>query len=219
MAELKRKVTLKRKTPIEDKKPIKKNKFLLPILVVLLLVILIGGYFLLPTTEIAETTPENGITAQSPDSVVPETEPVSDSVMAEPNKTTEEPANEIVTNKPAEPIKEKSKLPYQPNVAYKVYQFPFGAANYSQPNPELDKLVKNLSSSNPSVKIKIFAYTDRVGSPTFNQALSEKRAKAIYDFLVSKGIDKSRLSYQGKGISANYANDAENRRAEFVLAE
>ncbi|KAA6327440.1 Outer membrane protein A [termite gut metagenome] len=69
------------------------------------------------------------------------------------------------------------------------------------------------------MKIKIVAYTDQVGSPAFNQALSEKRAKAIYDFLVSKGIEKSRLSYQGKGISTNYANDAENRRAEFVLAE
>ncbi|KAA6327439.1 hypothetical protein EZS27_023577 [termite gut metagenome] len=76
-----------------------------------------------PTTEIPEITPGNGITAQPPDSVVPTTK---------------------VNDTPVEPA-EKSKLPYQPNVAYKVYQFPFGAANYSQPNPELDKLLKDLS--------------------------------------------------------------------------
>jgi outer membrane protein OmpA-like peptidoglycan-associated protein len=212
MAELKRKITLKQKTPIENKKPIKKNKFLLPILVILLLAILIGGYCLLrdtpttetrvvdnenPTTEIPKITSENGITAQPPDSVVPTTK---------------------VNDTPIEPA-EKSELPYQPNVTYKVYQFSFGAANYSQANPELDKLVKVLSGNNPSVKIKIFAYTGQIGSSAFNQVLSEKRAKAIYDFLVSKGIEKSRLSYQGKGISTKYANDAENRRAEFVLAE
>ncbi|MDR1672545.1 MAG: OmpA family protein, partial [Bacteroidales bacterium] len=94
--------------------------------------------------------------------------------------------------------------------------FPFGDGSYSQPNPELDKLAEVLTN-HPEVKIQIFAYTDKVGSAAYNQALSVKRAKAIYDYLLSKGIDKGRLSYQGKGISTQYDSDAENRRAEFIL--
>jgi outer membrane protein OmpA-like peptidoglycan-associated protein len=72
-------------------------------------------------------------------------------------------------------------------------------------------------TENKDVKIQIYAYTDKVSSVAFNQALSDRRAKAIYDFLVSKGIDKSRLAYQGKGIATKYGSNAENRRAEFVL--
>ncbi|MFA7081508.1 MAG: OmpA family protein [Bacteroidales bacterium] len=115
------------------------------------------------------------------------------------------------TNKSAE-------LPYEKNVLYLVYQFPFGSADYSQPNLELDKLVE-VMKQNPNVKISIDAYTDNVGSPEFNQILSEKRAKAINDFIISKGIDSSRISHHGKGISTKYDSSSENRRVEFTISD
>jgi outer membrane protein OmpA-like peptidoglycan-associated protein len=111
-----------------------------------------------------------------------------------------------------------ANIPYKRNESYSVYQFPFGVFDYSQPNPELDKLVKVLKQ-NPAMKISISAYTDNVGDPVYNQALSELRAKAINDYLVRNGIEINRLSYSGKGISSKYLTKAENRRAEFVLSE
>jgi outer membrane protein OmpA-like peptidoglycan-associated protein len=152
-----------------------------------------------------------------------------DSSSTDQEKTEEiTPQQQIASETPAQPagqvadtLKPETKpatppIPYKQGEAYKVYLFPFGDGTYSQSNPELDQLVDVLTK-NPDVKIQINAYTDKVGSVAYNQALSTKRAKAIYDYLLSKGIDKSRLSYQGKGISTQYGSDAENRRAEFIL--
>lgn len=111
-----------------------------------------------------------------------------------------------------------ANIPYQKNESYPVYQFPFGDFNYSQANPELDKLAEVLRI-NPGMKISISAYTDNIGDADFNMALSELRAKSIRDYLVNKGIDTGRMKYRGKGISTKYATKAENRRAEFVLSE
>jgi len=109
-------------------------------------------------------------------------------------------------------------VPYQKNESYPVYQFPFGDFNYSEANPELDKLAIVLRQ-NPGMKISISAYTDNTGDADFNMALSELRAKSIRDYLANKGIDTGRMKFRGKGISTKYATKAENRRAEFVLSE
>jgi len=111
---------------------------------------------------------------------------------------------------------DNGQVPYKKGEFYKVYEFPFGDAAYTRANPELDKLVK-VMNDNPSVSIIINAYTDKVGTAEYNLALSENRARAIYDYMVRKGIDKSRLSYSGKGISTKYKTNSENRRAEFIL--
>lgn len=72
-------------------------------------------------------------------------------------------------------------------------------------------------------KLRIGGHTDSTGGSSFNQQLSEKRAKACYDYLVSQGISASRMSYAGYGetrpIADNrYADGREkNRRVEFDL--
>ena len=111
-----------------------------------------------------------------------------------------------------------ANIPYKKNESYKLYQFPFGDFNYSQADPDLDKLAEVLKQ-NPSMKISISAYTDDIGDPDFNKNLSERRAKSIRDYLMTKGIDAGRIKYQGKGISTTYGTKAENRRAEFVMSE
>ena len=45
----------------------------------------------------------------------------------------------------------------------------------------------------PALKVQVAGHTDSRGDASYNQALSERRAKAVYDFLVSSGIDKARL--------------------------
>ncbi|MCB0619614.1 MAG: OmpA family protein, partial [Saprospiraceae bacterium] len=67
-------------------------------------------------------------------------------------------------------------------------------------------------------KLRIGGHTDSVGSSRTNLELSEQRAKACYDYLVSKGIDPARMSYIGYGETKPIANNkykegrAQNRR-------
>ncbi len=89
-------------------------------------------------------------------------------------------------------------------------------------NLELDRLVK-LMNEYPNMIIEIGGHTDNVGSKSYNKTLSTKRAKAVYQYLINKGIDKSRLSYKGYGETKPLeSNDTEegrkvNRRVEFKI--
>ena len=87
---------------------------------------------------------------------------------------------------------------------------------------ELERLYKLLIDV-PTLKIEISGHTDNVGSAKMNQGLSERRAKAVVDFLVKKGIEASRLTYKGYGFEQPMAtNDTDegrqlNRRTEFKI--
>jgi outer membrane protein OmpA-like peptidoglycan-associated protein/tetratricopeptide (TPR) repeat protein len=91
-------------------------------------------------------------------------------------------------------------------------------------NAELEKL-KNFLLSNKDVNIEFGGHTDNTGDKKYNQTLSEKRAKAVYDQLVKEGIPAARLSYKGYGDSKPVApNDtpegkARNRRTEFTITK
>ena len=87
---------------------------------------------------------------------------------------------------------------------------------------ELNKLIAFLKS-NPASKIEISGHTDNTGDKKANQTLSENRAKAVYDYLITQSIATTRLSYKGYGDSKPIvSNDtsegkAQNRRTEFVI--
>lgn len=63
---------------------------------------------------------------------------------------------------------------------------------------ELDGLI-NLLNLNPNVTIELSAHTDRKGSDEYNVKLSQRRADAVVDYLVTAGITKDRLTAVGKG--------------------
>lgn len=84
--------------------------------------------------------------------------------------------------------------------------------------------VASLLKSNPSLNLLIEGHTDNVGTSQKNQLLSENRAQAVMDYLVSNGgISKSRLSIKGYGFSKPVATNgtsegrALNRRVELSL--
>ncbi|MFH1319525.1 MAG: OmpA family protein [Bacteroidota bacterium] len=89
---------------------------------------------------------------------------------------------------------------------------------------ELERLSK-LLNENASLRIEISGHTDSKGSDEYNQNLSERRAKAVVDYLIGNAIDKERLEYKGYGESQPIAsNDTdqgmqENRRTEFKVLE
>lgn len=88
--------------------------------------------------------------------------------------------------------------------------------------PALDDLYQFLVK-NPSVNIHIVGHTDNTGSLSYNMNLSEGRAKAVLEAIAAKGIDSSRLSFEGRGPNEPVAtNDteegrAQNRRVEFII--
>ncbi|MGQ1947118.1 OmpA family protein [Geofilum sp. OHC36d9] len=87
---------------------------------------------------------------------------------------------------------------------------------------ELEGLLEFLST-NPDVKIMIGGHTDNQGRADYNQRLSENRAKAVYQYLVDKGVDASRLKYMGFGMNQPVADNeteegrAKNRRTEITV--
>jgi len=89
-------------------------------------------------------------------------------------------------------------------------------------NTELDKLSKYLID-NPNTTIEISGHTDNTGNETQNMLLSESRAKAVADYLKSKGTNEARVKYFGKGssipVSENETDEGrqKNRRVEFVI--
>lgn len=89
---------------------------------------------------------------------------------------------------------------------------------------ELERL-ESILVENPQIRMEISGHTDSVGSDENNQQLSENRAKAVVEYLIKEGIDRSRLTYMGYGESNPVAsNDTaegrqENRRTEFKIIE
>jgi len=89
---------------------------------------------------------------------------------------------------------------------------------------ELDKLV-GIMNDNPTMKIEISGHTDNTGSAVINARLSTERARAVVEYLVSKGIDRSRMTYMGYGPDYPIADNstpegrAKNRRVEFKILE
>ena len=88
--------------------------------------------------------------------------------------------------------------------------------------PELDRVVEFLQK-NPTISIDISGHTDNVGSDADNLHLSSARAKAVLEYLMSKGIPPNAVSSTGFGETKPIAgNDTDegrqlNRRVEFVI--
>ena len=86
----------------------------------------------------------------------------------------------------------------------------------------LDQAVEVLNQQ-AAVSVRVEGHTDSRGSDAYNQKLSEKRAKSVLDYLVSKGIGAARLTSAGYGESKplvandSAANMAKNRRVDLVV--
>lgn len=91
---------------------------------------------------------------------------------------------------------------------------------------ELDKLVQVMKNS-PEMVIMVKSHTDSRGTDKFNMNLSERRAKATVQYVISKGIAKDRISGKGYGESepkvtcdkCSEEEHAKNRRSEFMIVK
>ena len=85
------------------------------------------------------------------------------------------------------------------------------------------KEVAQILKDNPSYNIDVDGYTDITGNAEKNQALSENRAGSVKQYLISNGVDESRITSTGHGINNPIADNktaigrAQNRRVEMKL--
>ncbi len=105
--------------------------------------------------------------------------------------------------------------------------YPSGSASLtSKARSIIDTKLYKLMKETPGIRVEISAHTDSRGSKSSNQSLSERRAQSVVNYLVSKGISRSRLVAKGygesklknrcaDGVSCTDAEHAVNRRTEF----
>ena len=86
----------------------------------------------------------------------------------------------------------------------------------------IQKLAESLQK-NPDTDIMVIGHTDNVGSASYNQGLSERRAASVKKYAVAQGVSASRITTEGKGLKEPIeSNDTEvgrakNRRVEIVI--
>lgn len=112
-------------------------------------------------------------------------------------------------------------------VILKSIYFEYDKSNITaQGAVELDKLVK-VMQDNPTMVIFVKSHTDSHGTAEYNLSLSERRAQATVQYLISKGIPQGRISGKGFGntepkvkcTSCTPEQDAQNRRSEFLIVK
>nr|WP_238934945.1 OmpA family protein [Aurantibacter crassamenti] len=94
---------------------------------------------------------------------------------------------------------------------------------------EVEKVIAAMEKY-PSLRIKVNSHTDSRGKDSYNLWLSQKRAEATVNYMISKGIEKARLQGEGygetklfnecaNGVKCSAAQHELNRRSEFIIME
>ena len=94
--------------------------------------------------------------------------------------------------------------------------FAFNSAALTMPQPRLDDIAAALTADPSITDVDVTGYADRLGSEQYNQKLSERRANAVRDYLIARGIDSGRLKAYGKGEANPVVVCTDKRRADLI---
>lgn len=109
------------------------------------------------------------------------------------------------------------------DTAMRSVQFDTGRATLKFSSTAILRQIGDIMARYPDYNLAINGHTDNTGSATANQQLSERRAKACYEYLISIGVPASRMNFTGYGESRPVSENttlkgrALNRRTEFNL--
>ena len=106
--------------------------------------------------------------------------------------TTTPPPPPVVVPPPPAPVMKKYTLSASE-------LFAFNSAKLGPNQPKLDEVAATMQANSDIASVTIVGYTDRIGSTTYNQKLSEQRASSVKAYLEGKGVSGSRLTAVGKG--------------------
>ena len=150
--------------------------------------------------------------------------------------TTEETVPAVTKTVTREVLKEKGGLTTWKEVECSLVEYQALPINWNSGSATLTAQAKSIIDTrlmpvlqqNPGVKVELASHTDSQGGSASNQALSERRAKAVADYLISKGVNSSLLVANGygetkllnrckDGVSCTAREHAANRRTQFRL--
>lgn len=109
------------------------------------------------------------------------------------------------------------------NLDEDALKFDFDKSELRSENREILARITGILLTSPDYTISVNGHTDDVGSSEYNLALSERRAQAVYDYLLEAGLPEGRLTVQGWGKSkplvegTSEAARAKNRRVELGI--
>lgn len=202
--------------------------FVMPVLIDSAQFIAMGGDLAL----IAAAQQEKDTTGEKPVATIEtETEePVALTEPAEPETVETESIEEAAAEEaeiPAEDV--AAATPQDETIVFRNILFDFDKSALREASKEELNKIHNYMSVKPQVEIQIDGHADWIGTVEYNMALSERRAKSAYGYLVEKGITEERVTYQYFGESVPIAPNANedgtdnpegrqlNRRCEFKI--
>lgn len=119
------------------------------------------------------------------------------------------------------PVRKALFEPNKKTLVLEGVNFEFNSAKLTSDSYSvLDRVVRSLQEW-PDIRVEVGGHTDSKGSDQYNRTLSDRRAKAVRDHLVSRGVARSRLEAKGYGESDPIASNdtdagrAKNRRVEL----
>lgn len=135
------------------------------------------------------------------------------------------PAPVVVPTPAPAPVAEPTPAPVAPPPPAPKFEkytlsstelFAFDSAVLASAQPKLDEIATALKASPSVSNVVISGFTDRLGSDKYNQKLSEKRASAVRDYLVSAGVTADRLNAVGKGEANPVVTCTNKKRTDLI---
>ncbi len=127
---------------------------------------------------------------------------------------------EVVASVPAE-----EPAPTRRRIVLRGINFGFDSAQISEEDGLILDIAAEQLSGVPDTLVRVVGHTDGVGAAGYNQQLSQRRARAVVDYLVQKGLARDRLRAEGRGesepVASNETPDGrrQNRRVTLELVE
>lgn len=108
-------------------------------------------------------------------------------------------------------------------IVVRAVDFEFNSTRLTAPAQDTLSQVATALAAQPALMVEIQGYTDSKGAAAYNQKLSQRRADAVLQYLVSRGVNGSALTARGYGPASPIASNAtaegraQNRRVAFVV--
>jgi outer membrane protein OmpA-like peptidoglycan-associated protein len=201
--------------PVEEPKEEEPEECCKFVWIVSLLLLLLFFFLLFRSCEQRKAEDANAAQGEQTDEWVSDVKDSVMEVLSEP--VAEEPVSAFDTM----PEEVKQELKEEVSTIQKKFNTARFVQGKADLTPETKAVLDDMADflkNNPALKMRVVGHSSSEGDPDYNQKLSEQRAQAAVDYLISCGVSPEQLKGEGKGISEPISdNPSENRRTEFLL--